>query len=197
MNAPAVAAGLTFDGFGINGADEYRSRLATFTESAIRDGRAARFGDLLASAPELAADLAAVRDELHQTRALLGAAERASETRGRAYEELSAALTTAREQRAEARRALANIMRASLSGNNGAVMGEATLSQHFVSLGRAALGDEAAALLGSFHVQPAPTRIRYQCVADCGWCGFLEPDDDSCPVCGGALSAHVVQRPIL
>lgn len=40
---------LTFDGFGINGGDEYMSRIATFTEH----GHSLKIGPLLAAAPEL------------------------------------------------------------------------------------------------------------------------------------------------
>lgn len=43
----------TFDGFGVNGADEYRSRLATLTEA----GHAAKVGPMFAAAPELMAEL--------------------------------------------------------------------------------------------------------------------------------------------
>lgn len=40
---------LSFDGFGINGPDEYRTRIATFT----RDNEAKKYGPLFAAAPEL------------------------------------------------------------------------------------------------------------------------------------------------
>lgn len=43
--------GLNFDGFGINGPDEYRTRLATFTN----DDRAKQYGPLFAAAPDLLA----------------------------------------------------------------------------------------------------------------------------------------------
>jgi hypothetical protein len=46
---------LSFDGHGINGMDEYRTRLATFTCS---EGRA--FGSLFAAAPELLEALDAI-----------------------------------------------------------------------------------------------------------------------------------------
>jgi hypothetical protein len=40
---------LTYDGHGINGPDEYRSRIATFTNGAD----AAKYGPLFAAAPDL------------------------------------------------------------------------------------------------------------------------------------------------
>lgn len=46
---------LTFDGCGINGPDEYRTRLATFQD--LEQGKA--WGPLLAAAPEMAAALEA------------------------------------------------------------------------------------------------------------------------------------------
>jgi hypothetical protein len=49
----------TFDGFGINGPDEYRSRLATFTPA----GHAyPNLGALLESAPDLLAELVRIVD---------------------------------------------------------------------------------------------------------------------------------------
>ncbi len=45
---------LTFDGFGINGPDEYRSRVATFTGSAKENGQAEKYGPLFAQAPAMA-----------------------------------------------------------------------------------------------------------------------------------------------
>jgi hypothetical protein len=39
----------SFDGFGVNGADQYKSRLATLTDA----GHAAGVGPLLAAAPDL------------------------------------------------------------------------------------------------------------------------------------------------
>ena len=47
---------LSFDGKGINGPDEYRSRLATFTN----DDAADTFGPLFAAAPNLLAALEAI-----------------------------------------------------------------------------------------------------------------------------------------
>jgi hypothetical protein len=44
---------LTYDGHGINGPDEYRSRVATFTNGAD----AAKYGPLFATAPDLLAAL--------------------------------------------------------------------------------------------------------------------------------------------
>lgn len=43
---------LSFDGFGINGPDEYRTRLCTFSKGVSEDDRK-KYGPLLASAPEL------------------------------------------------------------------------------------------------------------------------------------------------
>jgi len=48
MNQPE----LSFDGFGINGPDKYRSRVATFTK-----GSGPKYGNLFAAAPELLAAL--------------------------------------------------------------------------------------------------------------------------------------------
>lgn len=48
----------SFDGFGINGCDVYRSRLATFTPAASEDQRRV-LGPLFAAAPDL---LAALKD---------------------------------------------------------------------------------------------------------------------------------------
>ena len=45
---------LSYDGFGINGYDEYLTRLATFTDSMPEEQRA-EFGPLFAAAPELLA----------------------------------------------------------------------------------------------------------------------------------------------
>jgi hypothetical protein len=50
---------LSFDGFGINGPDEYRSRVATLTA----EGQRLNVGPLLASAPYLLRELKALRDE--------------------------------------------------------------------------------------------------------------------------------------
>jgi hypothetical protein len=46
----------TFDGFGVNGCDEYKSRLATLTET----GHQLKVGPLLAAAPELLESLKAL-----------------------------------------------------------------------------------------------------------------------------------------
>jgi len=46
----------TFDGYGINGADEYKSRLATLTD----EGHAQNIGNLFAASPELLAALESV-----------------------------------------------------------------------------------------------------------------------------------------
>lgn len=53
---------LSFDGFGINGPDEYKSRLATLTPA----GQALNVGPLLAAAPEL---LEACKEALRQLNA--------------------------------------------------------------------------------------------------------------------------------
>lgn len=52
--------GLSFDGKGINGPDEYRSRVATFQT----DEAAAQYGPLFAAAPDLLADCIAARQWL-------------------------------------------------------------------------------------------------------------------------------------
>lgn len=53
---------LSFDGMGINGPDEYRSRIATFAT-----GEAARkYGPLFAAAPDLLASLREVMQEVGQ-----------------------------------------------------------------------------------------------------------------------------------
>lgn len=68
---------LTFDGCGINGPDEYRSRLATFTSR--EEGK--RWGPLLAAAPEmleaLESCLGPIQDEYNRA-AHAGHATRAS-----------------------------------------------------------------------------------------------------------------------
>jgi len=46
---PNAFPGFSFDGHGINGQDEFRSRLATLTEI----GKAAKVGSMLAAAPSL------------------------------------------------------------------------------------------------------------------------------------------------
>lgn len=50
----------SFDGFGINGRDEHRSRLATLTT----EGHAEGVGPLLAAAPEMLAALEELEDAL-------------------------------------------------------------------------------------------------------------------------------------
>lgn len=47
---------LSFDGCGINGGDEYRSRIATFQRTEW-DGNAKHYGPLFAAAPDLLATL--------------------------------------------------------------------------------------------------------------------------------------------
>jgi len=54
--APAKRTGYSFDGCGINGCDEYGSRLATLTDA----GHAAKVGELFAAAPELLAALSLI-----------------------------------------------------------------------------------------------------------------------------------------
>lgn len=58
---PAAPVGdrpeLSFDGFGINGPDEYRSRIATFTKREDGTTAGAHYGPLFAAAPELMAAL--------------------------------------------------------------------------------------------------------------------------------------------
>jgi hypothetical protein len=55
MNNPNHFPSLSFDGCGINGRDEYRSRIATFAD---RGGPIAKeYGPLFAAAPELLEDL--------------------------------------------------------------------------------------------------------------------------------------------
>lgn len=56
-----------------------------------------------------------------------------------------------RRERDKTRDALARILRAHLSGNNGAVMGEARLCPEFVARGIDALGNDALELLGALH----------------------------------------------
>lgn len=51
----------SFDGFGVNGADEYKSRLATLTD----EGKRLKCGNLLAAAPNLLTALRAVDQMLH------------------------------------------------------------------------------------------------------------------------------------
>jgi len=58
-NGRGDSAALSYDGHGINGTDEYRTRLCTFTDSAKQDGKAAEFGPLFAAAPAM---LEALRD---------------------------------------------------------------------------------------------------------------------------------------
>lgn len=48
---------LSFDGFGINGPDEYRSRIATFTKREDGTTAGAKYGPLFAAAPEMLAVL--------------------------------------------------------------------------------------------------------------------------------------------
>lgn len=56
--APVVQArGFSFDGHGINDADKYARRLATFTDYAKEDGTAARLGPMFAAAPDMLAAL--------------------------------------------------------------------------------------------------------------------------------------------
>lgn len=50
--AQAQRPELTFDGFGINGPDQYRTRIATFVDPHGL-GDVARYGRLFAAAPEL------------------------------------------------------------------------------------------------------------------------------------------------
>ena len=52
---------LSYDGFGINGRDEYRTRLATFAKGLSEEQRR-EFGPLFAAAPELLAALKAMHD---------------------------------------------------------------------------------------------------------------------------------------
>jgi hypothetical protein len=52
---------LSFDGCGINGPDEYRTRVATFQTQADAD----KYGKLFAAAPELLAIAKAYRNLLH------------------------------------------------------------------------------------------------------------------------------------
>lgn len=54
-------AELSFDGFGINGPDEYRSRIATFQEGAGK--LIAKYGPMFATAPELLAHIKASIDQ--------------------------------------------------------------------------------------------------------------------------------------
>jgi hypothetical protein len=56
---------LSFDGFGINGADAYRTRIATFTTGASEALRA-EMGPLFAAAPALLAALRDALDDCHE-----------------------------------------------------------------------------------------------------------------------------------
>lgn len=152
---------LSFDGFGINGPDEYRTRVATFADDAA--GKA--WGDLFERSPELASFARAVQSAICDA---AGPGEALRAINNALTPSIQRTINRARvadgePQRIagpnspplhdEARRVLANILRAHLSGNNGAVMGEASLSAHFVSLGVAALGNDAAELLGAFYTE--------------------------------------------
>ncbi len=53
----------TFDGFGINGRDEYRTRLATLTETGQRE----KVGPLFAASPDLREALEAAWDLLNDS----------------------------------------------------------------------------------------------------------------------------------
>ncbi len=48
---------LTFDGFGINGPDEYRSRIATFSPVSRQRDVARQYGPLFAASPDMRAAL--------------------------------------------------------------------------------------------------------------------------------------------
>lgn len=65
MKTETQTAELTFDGVGINGPDEYRSRVATFvsSEDLTRAEVAAKYGPLFAAAPELLAACEYAREE--------------------------------------------------------------------------------------------------------------------------------------
>jgi len=52
---------LSFDGYGINGPDEYRTRLATFRE---RSDESRKYGPLFAAAPDMERALVRVADRL-------------------------------------------------------------------------------------------------------------------------------------
>lgn len=54
---------LTFDGFGINGPDEYRTRICTFTKGEFPN-HAGRYGPMFAAAPELLEALRNVSQDL-------------------------------------------------------------------------------------------------------------------------------------
>lgn len=48
---------LTYDGFGINGPDEHRTRLATFSPGACANGQADKYGPIFAESPAMLAAL--------------------------------------------------------------------------------------------------------------------------------------------
>jgi hypothetical protein len=63
---------LTFDGWGVNGPDEYRTRLCTFTRCHVMHGNdgkrpiAEHYGPMFAAAPELLAALEAWEEDRFQ-----------------------------------------------------------------------------------------------------------------------------------
>ena len=59
---PAARPTLTYDGWGINGPDEHRTRLATFSTGAAGE----RWGPLLALAPDLLAALGALEARIRE-----------------------------------------------------------------------------------------------------------------------------------
>lgn len=67
MNNTTPRPLLSFDGKGINGPDEYRTRLATFTPAALVSGDSEKWGRLMAAAPEMLAVLEDCRAMLRNT----------------------------------------------------------------------------------------------------------------------------------
>ena len=65
---------LSFDGCGINGPDEFRSRIATFEREHITKGQLNRYGPLFAAAPEMADRIATLESQNAELREALKSA---------------------------------------------------------------------------------------------------------------------------